>query len=342
MPSESARLASWRDRVGVARRLAGRPAAQRRCSAGVSRLFNRRLRPRDRRVYAQSVGVLLRVSVLVLLVYGGLLVPDLRGVSRRRRPASFPRRTRAICWSTCSCPTPRRSSGRDEVMQQIEEIAGEDAGRQAHRRHRRPVDPAQRQRAELRRDVRDARRLSRARRRRSCPADAIAARLQSELAGRDRRTGMVNVFGAPPVEGLGTAGGFKIVIEDRGDAGLDGAARRRPTASSADGNDTPELQDLFTSFRANTPWLYLDIDRTQAKTHGRVDGRGLQHAAGLPRLALRQRLQPLRPHLAGQRAGRRRLPQAGRGPQAAQGAQRPGRDGAVRRARQRARRERAR
>src|SRR5207253_10073696 len=34
------------------------------------------------------------------------------------------------------------------------------------------------------------------------------------------------------------------------------------------GRQVPGLQDLFTSFRANTPWLYLDIDRTQAKTMG--------------------------------------------------------------------------
>ena len=30
---------------------------------------------------------------------------------------------------------------------------------------------------------------------------------------------IVNIFGAPPVEGLGTAGGFKIIIEDRGNLG---------------------------------------------------------------------------------------------------------------------------
>ena len=36
----------------------------------------------------------------------------------------------------------------------------------------------------------------------------------------------------------------------------------------ADGLQTPGLRDLFTSFRANTPWLYLDIDRTAAKTMG--------------------------------------------------------------------------
>jgi multidrug efflux pump subunit AcrB len=34
------------------------------------------------------------------------------------------------------------------------------------------------------------------------------------------------------------------------------------------GEKTPGLQGLYTSFRANTPWLYLDIDRTQVKTRG--------------------------------------------------------------------------
>ena len=47
-----------------------------------------------------------------------------------------------------------------EVMQQIEEIAGEGPGRRAHRGDRRPVDSAERQRRQLRHDVPDARRFS--------------------------------------------------------------------------------------------------------------------------------------------------------------------------------------
>jgi multidrug efflux pump subunit AcrB len=78
---------------------------------------------------------------------------------------------------------------------------------------------------------------------------------------------VVNVFGAPPVEGLGTAGGFKIVIEDRGGAGLQALQDFSETVIAA-GNDSGELQGLFTGFRANTPWLYLDIDRTQALQMG--------------------------------------------------------------------------
>src|SRR5205823_4550061 len=48
--------------------------------------------------------------------------------------------------------------------------------------------------------------------------DAIAARLQAALQ-EEIREGIIHLFGAPPVGGLGTAGGFKIVIEDRGGLG---------------------------------------------------------------------------------------------------------------------------
>src|SRR6185437_2132314 len=94
----------------------------------------------------------------------------------------------------------------------------------------------------------------------------IAARLQRALQEKIQ-VGLVNVFDAPPVDGLGTAGGFKIVIEDRGDLGseeLESVANRVVASGSA----SPVLQGLFTSFRANTPWLYLDIDRQKTKLLG--------------------------------------------------------------------------
>jgi multidrug efflux pump subunit AcrB len=75
------------------------------------------------------------------------------------------------------------------------------------------------------------------------------------------------VLGAPPLEGLGNAGGFKIMIEDRGNTGLE-SLQTVADKIVAEGDNTPGLRDLFTSFRANTPWLFLDIDRTAAKTMG--------------------------------------------------------------------------
>jgi hydrophobe/amphiphile efflux-1 (HAE1) family protein len=97
-------------------------------------------------------------------------------------------------------------------------------------------------------------------------ADAIAATLreQCRLHVRDAR---VSVFGAPPVDGLGTTGGFKVMIEDRGYLGL---ARLQKVSDEvvAKANSTPGLQGVFNSSRANTPWLYLDIDRDKCLSLG--------------------------------------------------------------------------
>ncbi len=100
-----------------------------------------------------------------------------------------------------------------------------------------------------------------------CPATPSPPSCRA-ISSDEINDGVVSVFGAPPVDGLGTAGGFKIMIEDRGDNGLDALAGRRRKRSSTPGSRTRELQDLFTSFRADTPWLFLDIDRAQAKTLG--------------------------------------------------------------------------
>ena len=106
-------------------------------------------------------------------------------------------------------------------------------------------------------------------------------------------------------------GGFKMIVEDRGNLGLDGIAagerrHRRPRATRTAG-----LQGLFNSSRANTPWLYLDIDRTKCLALGVPLDRSIQHFAGTPRLVLRQQLQRVRPYLAGQRSGAAALPRPG-------------------------------
>ena len=97
-------------------------------------------------------------------------------------------------------------------------------------------------------------------------ADLIAASLKQSL-DRDVPDAMINLFGAPPVDGLGTAGGFKLVIEDRGDNG----PRALQTTSQQlvdEGTNVPGLAGLFSSFRADTPWIFIDIDRKAARTRG--------------------------------------------------------------------------
>ncbi|TMQ71130.1 MAG: hydrophobe/amphiphile efflux-1 family RND transporter, partial [Candidatus Eisenbacteria bacterium] len=76
--------------------------------------------------------------------------------------------------------------------------------------------------------------------------------------------GFVTVIAPPPVRGLGTAGGFKLYVQDRASQGS-AALQSATDALVAAGNADPALRGLFTTFRASTPQLYADIDRTRAK-----------------------------------------------------------------------------
>ena len=159
----------------------------------------------------------------------------------------------------------------------------------------------------------------------------IAARLQISLQDAVSE-GIVNVFEPPPVDGLGTAGGFKIMIEERGDGDLAGLQEVADNIIAASRKDD-RVKDMFTSFRANTPWLYLDIDREQAK------------ALGVPMTEIFSTLQVYLGSLyvndfnrfgrTWQVNVRAALPQTDRGPKA-ESTQRPRRYGPVRVDRQRA------
>ncbi|MEO6854797.1 MAG: efflux RND transporter permease subunit [Rhodoferax sp.] len=75
------------------------------------------------------------------------------------------------------------------------------------------------------------------------------------------------MFPPPPVAGLGTTGGFKLQLEDRGSLGyveMDKAVK----AFMAKAYQTPELAGMFTSWQVNVPQLYADIDRTKARQLG--------------------------------------------------------------------------
>ncbi len=75
------------------------------------------------------------------------------------------------------------------------------------------------------------------------------------------------VVGAPPVPGMGQAGGFQLQIEDQQGLGLQ--ALQDATESIVEkASHEPALRGVFTSFRAGTPQLYVDIDREKARAMG--------------------------------------------------------------------------
>ena len=97
-------------------------------------------------------------------------------------------------------------------------------------------------------------------------SDAIIAKLRAACAA-EVPDAIVAAFGAPPVDGLGNAGGFKFYVEDIGSTGLD-SLQQQTDNLIVKGNQTPGLVGLFSSFRANTPQLYVDVNREKCKTLG--------------------------------------------------------------------------
>ncbi|HKX41220.1 MAG TPA: efflux RND transporter permease subunit [Burkholderiaceae bacterium] len=96
-------------------------------------------------------------------------------------------------------------------------------------------------------------------------AGAIAQNLNKQFG--QIQDAFIIMFPPPPVQGLGTTGGFKLQIEDRaslGYAALDQAVK----AFMAKAYQTPELTGMFSSFQVNVPQLYADIDRTKARQLG--------------------------------------------------------------------------
>lgn len=97
-------------------------------------------------------------------------------------------------------------------------------------------------------------------------ADRIAEQLRTLYADRILDAD-INVLGAPAIEGLGTAGGFRVVIQDRGENGL--AALEGVCEATVDaGSKDYRLRDLFSGFRAATNWIELDIDREAIRKMG--------------------------------------------------------------------------
>jgi hypothetical protein len=79
--------------------------------------------------------------------------------------------------------------------------------------------------------------------------------------------GLVIVVMPPPVRGIGTSGGFRMMVEDRANAGpqaLQGAVY----AMMGRAAQRPGLAQVFSLFEASTPQLYLDIDRTKVQLLG--------------------------------------------------------------------------
>ncbi|CAG2161223.1 efflux RND transporter permease subunit [Cupriavidus numazuensis] len=93
----------------------------------------------------------------------------------------------------------------------------------------------------------------------------IAASLQKQFGSI--RDAIIAVFPPPPVQGLGNTGGFKLQIEDRGDAGYLALSRVVKTVLEK-ARKAPELVGVYTNYNVSSPQIFADVDRTRAAQLG--------------------------------------------------------------------------
>jgi len=211
--------------------------------------------------YGNTVGRLVRLAVIVLFVYAGLL--GLTGVGFKVVPGGFlPTQDRGYAVVYAQLPDAASLERTQAVVDKISKIAHETAG------ILNTVEFAgfnlfggnQPNTAAVFLPFKEF--SERKTREQSLPAilAKINARVRAEIP-----EALVIAFPPPPVSGIGNAGGYKLFIQDRGNAGLD-ELQTQAFAMMVKANQTPGLANNLTTFRANVPQLWLDVDRVKAKS----------------------------------------------------------------------------
>jgi len=215
-------------------------------------------------LYVRLVGWLVRLSLIVLIVYVGLLAATVW--TFKKAPTGFvPEQDQGRLIVSIQLPDSASMERTEKIMAEVDQIALSTPGVQhtasavgmsllmsANSSNFGTVflilaPFSERQRPDL-------------------TADAIMAKLRKEFATRIRDAD-IKVFGAPPVPGLSVASGFKVMVEDRG--GMGSAELQKQTDRMVSGlQKSPSVVGVLTQFRSKTPQLFLDLDRTKSQALG--------------------------------------------------------------------------
>jgi multidrug efflux pump len=210
--------------------------------------------------YGNTVGRLTRLALLVLLIYAGLLF--LTGLGFKIVPGGFlPTQDRGYAIAFAQLPDASSLDRTQAVVDKIAKIAHETPG------ILNTVEFAgfnlfggnQTNTAAVFLPFKEFSERTTAEGLPSIVAK-MNARVRAEIP-----EALVVVFPPPPVAGIGNAGGYKLFIQDRGNAGLE-ELQAQAFAMTRKANQTPGLTNNLTTFRANVPQLWLDVDRVKAKS----------------------------------------------------------------------------
>jgi multidrug efflux pump len=227
------------------------------------RLFNATLNA-GTTLYTRVVGIVLRLSVVALLIYAGLLV--LTFWIFGWAPTGFiPQQDQGRLIVNAQLPDSSSVERTIEVMAQVEKITHQIPGI-GHTVTISGMSFLQGATSPNFGSMFVILAPFEERRGPELGADAIMARLRAAWA-KEVKDAQVTVFGAPPIPGLGVASGFKLMVEDRGDLGLP-ALQQQTDRLVARLRRERGLVGVFTMFRSDTPQLYMDIDRTKVRSLG--------------------------------------------------------------------------
>ncbi len=91
---------------------------------------------------------------------------------------------------------------------------------------------------------------------------------EARKATADINEAMLLVVPPPLIRGIGSAGGYRMMIQDRGEHGYEELGKTRRTGLIGKANQTEGLQQIYTFFNTATPRVFADIDRRKANMLG--------------------------------------------------------------------------
>ncbi|MAO55744.1 MAG: hydrophobe/amphiphile efflux-1 family RND transporter [Rhodospirillaceae bacterium] len=210
--------------------------------------------------YSEGTKRLVRMTAMVLVVYGGLL--GLTAYEFKTTPTGFiPEQDQGYLITVVQLPAGSSLARTDEVVRRAIDIilkhpdvehavgfAGFDAATFTNAPNGGAIFVPMKPIAE-----RDAR---------GSTVQKVLGELQGQLFQIE--DAMIFLVAPPPVRGIGRGGGWKLYVQDRRGRGIE-ALQGAAQALVAAANQEPGLTRVFSLFNSATPKIYADIDRVKAE-----------------------------------------------------------------------------
>jgi len=210
--------------------------------------------------YSGVVARVLRVSFLVLLVYGGLLGLTYWGFTQV--PTGFiPQQDQGYVIIAIELPDGASLDRTDQVTQEVVATALDTPGI-ANAVSFAGFSGATRTNSSNSAAVFPVLSDAKLRAEQGLNLDVVLANLRQRMS--EIKDAMIFVIPPPPVSGIGTGGGFKMQIQDRSGAGWL-ALQDATNQVLGKANSEPGLVQVFSNFKTSTPQIYADIDRAKVR-----------------------------------------------------------------------------